>query len=70
MISLLSMSDLCAVYIFGSDALSGLMLDLRILKIVLGDVISYLVLRGTLNLRGLILIPFLTLWGKANLYLN
>ena len=53
----------------GSGALSGLMLDLGLLKIICGSFFSpyFQPLRGVLTLRGPIQIPFLTLWGKANL---
>ena len=52
-----------------SGALPGLMLDLGLLKEIWGSFFLSLLLRGTLTLRGPILFHFLTLRGKANLYL-
>ena len=50
---------------FGSGALPGLMLDPGLLKTILGGCFSY-----CKSLYGPILIPFLTLRAKANLYLT
>ena len=55
----------------GSAALPGLMLDLGLLKIILGVFFSLVLsLWVGLILRGPILFPFLTLRGKAILYLT
>ncbi len=53
-----------------SGALSGLMLDLGLLKIICEEFFSpyFYPLRVALTLRGPILIHFPTLWGKANFY--
>ncbi len=54
--------------ILGLGALSGLMLDLGLLKISYGDVFHYFQpLREALTLKGPFLIIFLTMQGKANL---
>ncbi len=52
-------------------ALSGLMLDLGLLKIILvGVFFLFLAPAGALNLRAPFLISFLALRGKANPYLT
>ncbi len=53
----------------GEGALHDKMLVLGLLRIRGGGSYSY-TFRGALILQGPILIPILTLWGKANLYLT
>ena len=68
-----SFANISLFYIsfIGSGALSGLMLDLGLLKIICEEFFSYFQpMRGTLTLRGPILILFITLQNKANPYLT
>ncbi len=54
----------------GSSALSGKMLDLGLLKKSEGMFYQFLAPVGGSALRGPILVPFLTLQEKSNLYLT
>ncbi len=56
--------------LFGSGALFGLILDLGLLKIIWRGDFSYLTPAGGYNSAGPILTIFLTLRGKANIYLT